>query len=62
MSAAGYAPSLAAVDPAGDPGVLDAFTRGVDVASTVSSAIVLCVLAILVGWSWRGRFGRRVQA
>jgi Na+/melibiose symporter-like transporter len=53
MGAAGYPPSLAAVDPAADPGVLAAFTRGVDRASLAQVAVVLAVLAIVVPWSWR---------
>jgi Na+/melibiose symporter-like transporter len=53
MGADGYPPSLAAVDPAADPGMLAAFTHGVGVAATVLTAIAFVVLTILVGWSWR---------
>jgi EmrB/QacA subfamily drug resistance transporter len=62
MGAADYPPSLAAVDPKADPGILTAFTHGVDIASTVLSAIVVVVLAIVVTWSWRARTPRRRAA
>jgi MFS family permease len=58
MGANGYPPSLSAVDPAADPGILMAFTRGVDIASSALTAIALVVLVILVTWSWRTRAGR----
>jgi len=53
MGAAGYPPSLSAVDPSADRGILEAFTRGVDVASVATIAIVVTVLAVTVAWSWR---------
>jgi EmrB/QacA subfamily drug resistance transporter len=53
MGANGYPPSLNAVDPAADPGILHAFTRGVDLAAVVLTTICAAVLAILVTWSWR---------
>jgi EmrB/QacA subfamily drug resistance transporter len=58
MATKGYPPSLAAVDPAADRGLLTSFTAGVDRASLALSAIVLVVLAVLVVWSWQAR-GRR---
>jgi EmrB/QacA subfamily drug resistance transporter len=58
MGANGYPPSLSAVGPAADPGILMAFTRGVDIASSALTAIALVVLVILVTWSWRTRAGR----
>jgi EmrB/QacA subfamily drug resistance transporter len=62
MGAAGYPPSLAAVDPTADPGILAAFTHGVDIAATALTAITLLVLAVLVGWSLRARARREVDA
>jgi EmrB/QacA subfamily drug resistance transporter len=62
MGAAGFSPSLAAVDPAADARVLDAFTGGVNVASTVLSAIVLIVLAVLIAWGRRMRPERAASA
>jgi MFS family permease len=59
MGADGYPPSLAAVDPAADPGILTAFTHGVGVAAIAVTAIAVVVLAILVGWSWRAARARR---
>jgi EmrB/QacA subfamily drug resistance transporter len=58
MDRAGYQPSLAAVDPAADPEILSAFTLGVDISSTVLSAIVAAMLAVLVVWSWRTHYRR----
>jgi MFS family permease len=58
MDRAGYQPSLAAVDPAADPEILSAFTLGVDITSTVLSAIVAAMLAVLVVWSWRTHYRR----
>jgi hypothetical protein len=58
MDRAGYQPSLTAVDPAADPEILSAFTLGVDITSTVLSAIVAAMLAVLVGWSWRTHYRR----
>ena len=55
MGADGYPPSLNAVDPAADPGILHAFTHGVDIAATVLTTISLTVLVILVTWSWSAR-------
>jgi hypothetical protein len=52
MGANGYPPSLNAVDPAADPGILHAFTRGVDLAAVVLTTISIAVLVILVTWSW----------
>jgi len=49
------------VDPAADPGILTAFTDGVDIASTVLTAIAFVVLVILVTWSWRARTRRLSQ-
>lgn len=59
MSAHGYPPTLSAVDPSADPGILTAFTRGVDRASTVLTALTLLVLAVLTVWSWRARAAAR---
>jgi EmrB/QacA subfamily drug resistance transporter len=59
MGAQGYPPSLSAVDPAADPGILAAFTRGVDRASAVLTAVTLLVLAVLAVWSWRDRASAR---
>lgn len=53
MGAAGYPPSLAAVEPGADPSLLAAFAHGVDIASTVLTGLVLVVLAVLVTWAWR---------
>ncbi len=53
MGRAGYAPSFAAVDPAADPGILAAFTKGIDIAAALLTVIVLAALAVLIGWSWR---------
>jgi len=58
MGVSGYPPSLAAVDPAADPGVLASFTHGVDIASTVLTGVVVAVLAIVVTWSWRAHSAR----
>jgi EmrB/QacA subfamily drug resistance transporter len=58
MAATGYPPSLAAVDPAADRGLLSAFTAGVDLSSLALSAIALVVLAVLALWSWRARARR----
>lgn len=58
MGAGGYAPSLAAVDPTADPGILTAFTHGVGVAAIALTVIALVVLAILVAWSWRAASAR----
>lgn len=62
MDASGYPPTLAAVDPGADPGILHAFARGVDIASTALTVLTLAVLAILVAWSWRARERRRAAA
>ena len=62
MGANGYPPSLSAVDPAADPGILAAFTRGVDIASTALTAIAFVVVVILITWSWRTRTRRLDQA
>jgi EmrB/QacA subfamily drug resistance transporter len=51
MGRAGFSPSLAAVDPAADPGVLAAFTAGVDEASTALALVTLVVLGVLLIWS-----------
>jgi hypothetical protein len=61
MGAAGFPPSLAAVGPDADPGVLASFTSGVNVASIAQTALTAVVLAILIVWSWRAR-GRGATA
>jgi hypothetical protein len=61
MGANGYPPSLNAVDPAADPGILQAFTRGVDITASALTVIALAVLAILVTWSWRTRLRHAMQ-
>ena len=55
MGAAGYPPSLVAIDPNADPGILAAFSSGIDVAATLLAALAALVLAIVVLWSWRAR-------
>jgi EmrB/QacA subfamily drug resistance transporter len=55
MGAAGYPPSLAAVDPAADPEILAAFTAGVELAATVLTTVAVVVLVVVVAWSWRVR-------
>jgi MFS family permease len=55
MASTGYPPSLAAVDPAADRGLLGAFTAGVDLAALALSGIALLVLVVLVVWSSRAR-------
>ena len=55
MSRAGYPPSLAAVDPTAAPGVLIAFTRGVDAAAASLAGIAAAALVVLIVWSWRVR-------
>lgn len=58
MGAAGYPPSLNAVDPAADLGILKAFARGFDITATLLGALTLVVLAILLGSAWRARASR----
>jgi EmrB/QacA subfamily drug resistance transporter len=53
MGAAGFAPSLVAVNPAADPRILAAFTHGVDTAATLLAALAAATLAIIVAWSVR---------
>jgi EmrB/QacA subfamily drug resistance transporter len=53
MGAAGYPPSLSAVDPSADAGILEAFTHGVDVSSVATIALVLAVLGVAVASSLR---------
>jgi predicted MFS family arabinose efflux permease len=55
MGAAGYAPSLVAVDPTADPGILAAFTRGVDLAATLLAIVAGATLALVVVRSSRSR-------
>ncbi len=62
MAAGGYEPSLETVDPNADPGVLAAFTHGVDIASAVLSGIVLLVLVIVVTWSMRSHARRTADS
>jgi EmrB/QacA subfamily drug resistance transporter len=61
MGALGYPPTLAAVGPDADLGLLRSFSSGVGYASTALCAIVVAVLAVLVAWSWRAH-ARRVAA
>jgi EmrB/QacA subfamily drug resistance transporter len=61
MGALGYPPTLAAVGPDANPGILRAFAAGVGYASTALCAIVIAVLAVLVTWSWRAH-ARRLAA
>jgi MFS family permease len=61
MGVLGYPPTLAAVGPSADRGILRAFTAGVSYASAALCAIVLAALAVLVIWSWRAH-ARRVAA
>jgi EmrB/QacA subfamily drug resistance transporter len=58
MASAGYPPSLAAVDPAADRGLLRAFTAGVDLAALALSALAFVVLVVIVAWSSRARARR----
>jgi predicted MFS family arabinose efflux permease len=58
MGAGGYPPSLVAIDPSADPGILAAFTAGVDIAATLLAALATAVLAIVVIWSWRAHARR----
>jgi len=53
MGALGYPPTLAAVGPTADAGILRSFSAGVGYASTALCAIVLAVLAVVVTWAWR---------
>ncbi|HVY63857.1 MAG TPA: MFS transporter [Gammaproteobacteria bacterium] len=55
MAAGGYPGSLAAVDPAADPGVFTAFATGFHRAASALTAIAFLVLAIVLGWSLRAR-------
>ena len=59
MANAGYAPSLDAVDPRGDQGALDAFTGGLRAAAAALLVLTSAVLAVLLGWAWRGRASMR---
>ena len=61
MSVLGYPPTLAAVGPSADPGILRSFTAGVGYASAALCVIVLAVLVVVVVWSWRAH-ARRVAA
>jgi EmrB/QacA subfamily drug resistance transporter len=61
MGALGYPPTLAAVGPSADPGILRSFTAGVGYASAALCAIVLAALVVLVVWAWRAH-SRRVAA
>jgi MFS family permease len=58
MGAAGYPPSLVAIAPGADPGILAAFTTGIDVAAKWLTALATAVLAIVVVWSWRAHARR----
>jgi Na+/melibiose symporter-like transporter len=58
MGALGYPPTLAAVGPDADRGILRAFTAGVGYASTALCAIVVAVLVVVVAWSWRAHTRR----
>jgi len=53
MGALGFPPTLAAVGPTANPGILRSFSAGVGYASTALCAIVLAVLAVVVVWAWR---------
>src|SRR5690606_11086836 len=55
MGAAGYPPSLDAVDPTADRGLQAAFTRGMEIACSALALLAFGVLLILVVWSWRSR-------
>ena len=61
MGALGYPPTLSAVGPTADPGILRSFSAGVGYASMALCAIVLAVLAVLIAWAWRAH-ARRVAA
>ena len=53
MDKAGYPPSLAAIDPAAEPGMLSAFVHGMALAAASLAAIAAAALVVLIGWSWR---------
>jgi len=53
MGAAGYPPSLVAIDPNADPGILAAFSAGAATAAGWLAAVAAAVLALIVAWSWR---------
>jgi EmrB/QacA subfamily drug resistance transporter len=61
MGALGYPPTLAAVGPTADSGILRSFSAGVGYASLALCAIVLAALAVLVVWAWRAH-SRRIAA
>jgi MFS family permease len=61
MGALGYPPTLAAVGPTADPGILRSFSAGVGYASVALCAVVLAVLSVLVAWAWRAH-SRRIAA
>jgi hypothetical protein len=55
MGAAGYPPSLVAIDPGADPGILAAFSAGAATAAAWLAAVAAALLALIVAWSWRAR-------
>jgi Na+/melibiose symporter-like transporter len=59
MGAAGYPPSLVAVNPEADPGILSAFAGGIAITATMLTALATAVLAFVVGWSWRAHTRRQ---
>jgi EmrB/QacA subfamily drug resistance transporter len=62
MGAGGYPGSLAAVDATADPGILSAFTTGVDLASATLAGVALVVLLIVVTWTWRAHARQKPDA
>jgi EmrB/QacA subfamily drug resistance transporter len=48
MATAGYAPSLVAVAPSADPGILAAFTHGVDLTATLLALVAGATLVLVV--------------